>query len=412
MSADGVGAPIRILTFSTLYPNSSYQNHGVFVENRLRHLVEGNCVESTVIAPVPWFPFKSRLFGSWARLNDIPSEEARHGLRVLHPRYLTLPWIGMSVAPHLLYRFMVPFIQQLLGQVGKFDLIDAHYLYPDGVAAVWLGRRFGLPVVVTARGSDVTLIPKYHFPRLLITRALSKAAAIIAVSSALKQELVRLGVPSSRVTVLRNGVDTELFKPPRDRNVARARVGFLRPTLLSVGLLIERKGHERTIRALAYLPEFELVIVGDGPDRKRLERVAQTIGVSERVRMIGSRPHYELSEMYGAADMLVLSSTREGWANVLLESMACGTPVIVSNIPGSCEIVQRPEAGLIVEENTPEAIARAIRRLWTCRPARGSTRAYAENFSWEEVSVGQQRLFARVIGKCSSVALRSEFHSP
>ena len=278
----------------------------------------------------------------------------------------------------------------------RFDAIDAHYLYPDGVAAVWLGRRLGLPVVVTARGTDVTLIPRYAVPRRLIRGAIRGAAALIAVSDALKQALVALGAPADKVTVLRNGVDTTLFRPPANRAAARQALGLHAPTLISVGLLIERKAHHLTIEAMRQLPGFELLIVGEGPEQARLAGLIERFGLSDRVRLLGPRPHGELPSLYGAADALVLASSREGWANVLLESMACGTPVVASNIAGNPEVVREAAAGMIVETNTPEGIGTAVRRLFARLPARDATRAYAEQFGWEETTAGQVAVFRKV----------------
>lgn len=386
---------IRLLTFSTLYPNNARPNHGIFVENRLRHLIASRHACSTVVAPVPWFPSRSSLFGDWARHASVVPIELRHGISVHHPRYPVIPWFGMSSAPYLLYRATLPTLRRLLASGERFDAIDAHYVYPDGVAAVWLGRALGLPTVVTARGTDVNLIPKYVLPRALIRRAISGASALIAVSGALKSELVALGAPDDKVTVLRNGVDITLFRPI-DRASARAELGLTRPTLLSVGHLIERKGHHRVIEAMTRLVEFDLLIAGEGPERGRLNALINRLGLAERVRLLGGWPHAELPSLYGAADILVLASSREGWANVLLEAMACGTPVVASNIWGNPEVVRDVMAGVIAEENTPDGIAAAVRRLFTHLPKRTATRAYAEQFSWNATTDGQLALFSSI----------------
>jgi glycosyltransferase involved in cell wall biosynthesis len=383
---------IRLLTFSTLYPNNVRPNHGIFVENRLRHLIASGHASSTVVAPVPWFPSRSARFGDWGRHASVSPTELRHGIMVHHPRYPVIPWIGMAAAPYLLYRAALPALRRLLGSGQRFDAIDAHYVYPDGVAAVWLGRTLGLPTVVTARGTDINLIPRYVLPRALIRRAIAGAAALIAVSAALKNELVALGAPDDKVTVLRNGVDLTQFRPV-DRAAARAALGLTRTTLLSVGHLIERKGHHRVIEAMPLLPEFELLIVGEGPERRRLAALIERLGLAGRVRLLGARPHVELPSIYGAADVLVLASTREGWANVLLEAMACGTPVVASNIWGNPEVVSEAAAGVIADENTPEYIAEAVKRLFAHSPGRAATRAYAEQFSWESTTAGQVALF-------------------
>ncbi|MBN8890111.1 MAG: glycosyltransferase [Rhodospirillales bacterium] len=394
---------LRLLTFSTLFPDSTRPNFGVFVENRLRHLVATGAARSTVLAPVPWFPAGlGARFAAWSRFARVPREETRHGLVVHHPRFVVLPKVGMAVAPLLLFLAARRALGRLVAQGFEFDAIDAHYLYPDGVAAVWLGRAFGKPVVVTVRGSDVTELPDYAVPRALIRRAIAGADALISVSGGLKDALVALGAPPEKVTVLRNGVETDVFRPT-DRDATRARLGLARPTLISVGGLIPRKGHHLTIAAMHLLPEYDLLIVGEGPERARLEALAAAAGVAGRVRLLGPRPHGELPAFYGAADAMVLASSREGWANVLLESMACGTPVVASNIPGNPEVVRARAGGVIIGENTAEGIAAGVRDLFADMPARAATRAYAEPFSWDETSAGQLEVFRRVLARRASL---------
>jgi len=386
---------MKILTFSTLYPHAARPSHGIFVETRLRHLLASGRVESRVVAPVPWFPSGNPRFGDYAVHARAPCEERRHGIEVIHPRYPLLPKIGMTIAPFLLARAVTPVIERIL-QTYAFDLIDAHYFYPDGVAAALLGKRVGKPVVITARGTDVNLIPRYRLPRAMIRWAARRAAGIITVARALKDDLIRMGVPDERIEVLRNGVDLQLFRPV-DRDAARRTLGFSRTTLLSVGLLIPRKGHDLVIQALRHLPEMDLIVIGDGPERGSLGSLARQSGAGDRVRFVGALAQDELRSYYGAADALVLASSREGWANVLLESMACGTPVVASEAGGSPEVVAAPEAGVLMAERTPHAVAAAVRRLFADCPDRAATRRYAEKFSWEETTRGQLRLFESVL---------------
>ena len=375
-------ATLRLLTFSTLYPNPAQPSHGVFVENRLRHLLASGDVEATVLAPVPWFPGRSV---------NVPAMELRHGITVHHPRFLALPGLGMFTNPTALFLVARRVLARLLREGGVFDAIDAHYLFPDGAAAIRLGREFGLPVVVTARGSDTSLLPQYRWPRRLIQGTLTQADGVIAVSAGLKQGLVGLGAAPAKVAVLRNGVDLSMFKPP----AARMTSGATR--LLSVGLLIPRKGHDIIIRALPMLPEVVLTIIGEGPEHAALTHLANSLGVAGRVHLLGAKPHHTLPGHYGAADILVLASSREGWANVLLEAMACGTPVIASPAWGSREAVSSPAAGLVLDETTPEAIAAAVLRLQAAPPDRAATRAHAEGFSWEATTAGQLALFRTVL---------------
>ena len=381
------GASVRIVTFSTLYPNPAQPNHGVFVENRLRHLVAGGEAICTVLAPVPWFPGRAPARGA------VPAEEFRRGLRVLHPRFLALPKLGLLTNPAMLERAALPALRRLAPQ---FDLLDAHYLFPDGVAAVRLGRRLGKKVVITARGSDTSQLPHLPFAGAMIREALYEADAIIAVSEGLKQGLLALGAPENKITVLRNGVDTAIFHPPADRAALRAELGLGAGKLLvSVGLLIPRKRHHLTIEALRDLPDHCLVILGEGPERAALEALATRLGVAGRVTLLGARPHTELTRWYGAADVMVLASEREGWANVLLESMACGTPVVATPAWGVTEAISTPEAGRVVAEASAAAIAAGVREV--ARLSRAATRTHAERFGWEGTTRGQISLFRRLL---------------
>jgi glycosyltransferase involved in cell wall biosynthesis len=304
----------------------------------------------------------------------------------------------MSLAPATLFVAAKRKIEQLLAEGADFDAIDAHYIYPDGVAAVLLARHFRKPVVITARGSDLTLIARHIAPRAMIRWAAHQADALITVSAGLREEFCRLNVPADKITVLRNGVDLELFRPV-DRFLARAKLRVDRPCLVSVGHLIPRKGHDLAIEALSSLPGFLLLVVGEGPERSTLEALASQLGVGARVRFLGSIPHEGLREIYGAADALILASSREGWANVLLESMACGTPVIASDIPGTREVVAEPASGRLMRDRSPQAIIEAVLAMLAAPIDRSATRAYAERFSWDATTSGQLAILDTVCAK-------------
>lgn len=398
MSPRSIGEPLRLLTISSLYPNAVAPDFGVFVENRLRHLVASGEVQARVVAPVPWFPSRHPAFGAYAALARVPAEERRHGLQIDHPRYLVIPKLGMSLQPMLLYRALRIHLDRLIREGQRIDLIDAHYVYPDGVAAALLARRFHLPLVITARGTDLNLIPRYRLPRRWIVWALGQAQSLVGVCEALARVYIELGASRERVRVLRNGVDLDLFRP-LDRTGARRRLGLDRPCLIMVGQLIERKGVDLAIRALPLLPDVLLLLVGAGPLRAELERLAASLGVVEQVRFLGQVPHAQLPELYGAADALVLASSREGWPNVLLEAMACGTPVLAAPIWGVPEVVREPAAGRLLADRTPEAIAAAWRALQAAPPARAATRHYAERFSWDATTQGQLALFREILSK-------------
>lgn len=391
---------IRLLTFSTLYPSSVRPGHGIFVETRLRELLRSGEVEARVVAPVPWFFSTDPRYGEYARMTRTPKRETHNGIDVLHPRYLLPPKVGMTMAPLTMALGAIPALRQLIAEGYEFDAIDAHYYYPDGVAAALLARHFKKPFTVTARGTDLNLIPKYTLPRRMMQWAASRAAASIGVCSALVDVLREWNIPQDRLHVMRNGVDLERFRPVPQDTVC-AELGLTgSPLLLSVGYLVERKGHHIAIDALAKLlpthPQARLIIIGDGEERDKLRNLCQRLGVADRVTFTGALPNAELYKWYSAADVMILASSREGWANVLLESMACGTPVVAARIWGTPEVVAEDVAGRLVDQRDGGAFAEAIRLLLSAYPDRSRVRSYAEKFSWQSTTDAQLALFDQI----------------
>jgi glycosyltransferase involved in cell wall biosynthesis len=259
-----------------------------------------------------------------------------------------------------------------------------------------VAREFNLPIVITARGTDLNFIPQYAMPRRMIQQTAQRADGLITVCAALKEPLVELGIPASRVTVLRNGVDLEFFRClPREE--ARRHFNLKRRTLGSVGHLIERKGHHHVIAALPHLPDTDLVIAGAGEEKAALQTLATRLNVSDRVTFLGSINQEELRLLYNAMDALVLASSREGWANVLLESMACGTPVIASSVWGTPEVVASSDAGVLMPSLDAAGVVAGYRSLFAHLPDRRDTRSYAEQFSWDKTTQGQLDLFRTAI---------------
>lgn len=384
----------RVLVLSTLYPNAAQPNHGIFVENRLRHTLALGEISASVVAPVPYFPFSHPMFGRYAPFARVPEHEVRHGIDVVHPRYLVIPRLN-RFTPYFLYRTALRVVRNMQKQGQTFDVIDAHYFYPDGVAAALLGRKLRIPVVITGRGTDLTLIPKDARARRKIQWAIRQSSAMITVCEDLRRHLLNLGAPEDRTLSLRNGVDLDQFTPG-DRAAARTQFASSRFTWLSVGSLIPRKGHHITIEALARSLDCNLLIAGSGPLRAELELLAGRLGVGHRVRFLGDVPHAALPGVYRAADVMILASEREGWANVLLEAMACGTPVIATNINGTAEVVRAPAAGRLMAARTPEALLAAMSELRRNMPSSQATRAYAELFSWTQTANANKALLKDV----------------
>lgn len=404
MTRAGTQRALKLLVVTSLYPNSVQTRHGIFVEERLRSLLVSGAVTARVIAPVPWFPLKHPRFGRYADFAAVPAREVRYGIEILHPHYPVVPRIGMTLGPTSMATAVVPAVKQMLSEGYDFDLIDAHYFYPDGVAAARLSRRFQRPVVITARGTDVNKIPEFRVPRRQIMDAARQAVAIITVSRALRDSLIKLGVKEKKITPLRNGVDLERFAPIAP-DLARSGLDCTdaeknERIWLSVGHLVENKGVHVTIRALARAPGVTLLVVGTGPEEARLHTLAARYGVVDRVLFLGHVEHDALPVYFSAADALVLPARTEGMPNVVLEAMACGAAVIATSVGGIPEVVQEPVAGALMRERTSEAVIAAwhtVCQYGIDQHQRDARRAYAQRFSWSDTARGQLTLFRRIV---------------
>ncbi len=381
---------MNILTITTLFPNQKQFRHGIFIETRLRYLLNTGKITATVIAPVPWFPFKSDFFKQYAIYAEVPRFEEKAGLDVYHPRYLVIPKIGMLFTPFFMAVALYVQIKKLQKK-EKFELIDAHYYYPDGVAVALVAKVLKIPFFISARGSDINLISDFILPRKMILWAANLASGSITVSRALKDKMLELGFNPDKIHVYRNGIDLELFKP-LNKKKCKKKYGLTKKVLLSIGNLIELKGHSLIIEAMQELEGFQLVIVGKGERKRSLKLLVEKLNLTDRVVFFNEKTQSELVEIYSASDAFVLASSNEGMANVLLESIACGTPVVATNVGGSPEVVRNPDAGILIKR-TPKDIAQGVLALFDNYPARENTRKYAENFSWESTTQGLLKLF-------------------
>jgi glycosyltransferase involved in cell wall biosynthesis len=287
-------------------------------------------------------------------------------------------------------------VKQILGSRASEIILDAHFLYPDGAAAVILGRCLGLPVVITARGSDVNVKAQNAVMRRWIRWSARNCSAIVTVSQALADSLGELGIVATVLEVLPNGVDLDKFRP-QDRDACRAEFGLSGKVVVSVGHLVPEKGHQIAIEAIVTLPDVELLIVGEGPERASLERQAHKLGVERRVRFLGLVPHRDMAKIYNLADALVLPSLREGMPNVILESIACGTRVVATDVGGIGEVIVSPVAGRLMRERTAAALSEALAAVLSEEVPVARIRAFAERFGWSAVIDRQLALYRRVL---------------
>ena len=233
---------------------------------------------------------------------------------------------------------------------------------------------------------------------------------VVAVSDALRRALLELGIEAGRIVVLRNGVDTEYFRP-EPRNKARQAIGLALPSAsrlaVSVGNLVPLKGHDLAIQACTSIPGLHLAIIGRGALEARLRALVRDLG-TDRVHFVPEVEQQRLRSFYSAADLLILASEREGMPNVVIEALACGTPVIATAVGGVPEVVDSPTAGRLVSERTPEVLAHAIVALLAAPPEREDVRAYALRLSWSETVSGLYKVFATVVAdqpECAHTAV-------
>ena len=371
---------LRVLTLSTLFPNAAQPTLGVFVERQTLGLAARPDVELEVVAPVGLPVWPLSLHPHYALLRRLPPRENWKGLEVHRPRYRVWPVVGMRQTARALARALLPQLRAIRAHF-LFDVIDAEFFWPDGPAAMHLAAALGVPFSVKARGSDIHLWGAKPGIREQIVEAGRRADGLLAVSASLKEDMAALGLPRDRIRIHHTGVDLDRFRPV-DRAAARQALGVEGPLLVSAGWLIARKGQVHAIDALAQLPEATLLIVGEGPDRGLLEQAADRAGVAGRVRFLGSRPHEELPALLAAADVAVQPTEYEGLANVWVEALACGTPVVTCDVGGARDAVDRPAAGRLVPRD-PAAIAAAVRELLARPSPPDAVRASAEKFSWQ-----------------------------
>ncbi|MCM2681477.1 glycosyltransferase [Echinimonas agarilytica] len=379
---------MKVLVVSSLYPNNANLKHGIFVHHRMKQLrAHYPEIEIKVIAPVPWFPIASDTFGEYGRFAKAAAFEVIDGIEVYHPRYLVVPKVGMQLTPLSFARAIRTTAEQIKADGFDFEMIDGHYYYPDGVALERACRTLKVPFNVTARGTDINFIPEQSpAARQKIELVLQKTTHNLAVCKALMDTMQDdLGAPKHNAVVARNGVDLELFAyaDENQQTAQQQKLGLKSSKMiLSVGHLVERKGHHLIVDAMQHIDDCELWILGAGEMRNSLEQQIKKLGLEHKVKLLGEMTQPEMIQYYQSADCLVLASSREGWANVLLEAMACGTPVVATNIWGTPEVLPESDQQYLAPRSS-DALGHAIQQRLSAPSNRAYYRQHAEKFSWQ-----------------------------
>ena len=400
---------------SHLFPNYKNPNTGSFVVEQLRHL-QRYC-EITVLVPHPWVPpVVGGLSKKWRQYAQLPDEETVVGIKVLHPRRLVIPrvnsWAWMTVSVTLSYwHFLSRSHRFTESPFHRFTHIEGHFVLPDGFAAAFLGKRFGKPSIIHVHGTDVHTIPQQSaLLKFLTIRALRHADAIRAVSSDLAEQAMKLmdagkwrrrdtetrrhgeTERAKKIWVIPNGVDLNKFRVMA-RQEAKRQLGLDEDKryLLYVGRLVAVKGLDLLLDAFTQLVQnrndVELVLIGDGTERHALVQRATTLGIKDKVHFVGAQPHEWVALWMNAGDVLCLPSRKEGFGAVLIEALACGTPVVATSVGGIPEIVDDEQVGRLVRSRDPKEMAACIEEVLENRWDRQQLRDYvAERFSFEVVT--------------------------
>ena len=398
---------MKVLVVSTMFPSAANPVHAVFVRNRIQRVAE-RC-DVRVLSPIPWFPFAVHL-KRYQHRKGIPHHDVIGGLETRYPRFLSIPALFKPLDGVFLF-LSVWWAARKLRKEFDFDLIDAHLAYPDGYGCALLAKWLKKPLLVTLRGHDVNDVPKYPVRRRQVQYALRTANRVIGVARALCRAAVDLGCDESKTTVVSNGVDGELFGLD-DRVTARRALGLpeKRRIILGVGHLVERKGFHLLVDAVgrlheAGLDDVYLVIVGgpgeEGDWRDVIRERIRANRLEDHVLLAGAQLNNTLRNWYNAADVFCLASEKEGWANVLLETLACGTPAVATNVWGTPEVVSSDDYGVLVER-TPESIAEGLRRALEKNWDREAISRYALGHTWDRVADRVLENFHTALGREST----------
>jgi teichuronic acid biosynthesis glycosyltransferase TuaC len=376
------GILMKILSLSLVYPNPDEPGLGLFVRSRLQALAELAAVK--VVAPIPWLDY-SNPKGKLLRGRAFPGSRWDGPVEVFHPRWL-FPPNGTPLNVACLAARLLPMLRRIRRDF-PFDLIDAHFGYPEGSAATLLSATFGLPFAITLRGNE-PVFAGYRYRRAALRWAFRRASRVIAVSEDLRQFAVKLGAPEERTITIPNGVDGDVF-------YSRERIAATRKTIVSAGELIEAKGHHLVAEALKGLldegVDAELLIVGGtarGGARfeETLRRRVVDLGLSDRVRFVGVVDRNGMAELLSAADVFCLASFTEGWPNVLNEALACGAPAVATRVGGVPAMLPDERYGIMVPPQNLAALRDALREALSRQWDREAISARGRARSWQQVA--------------------------
>jgi len=397
---------MNIIIFSNLFPNKLEPERGNFIALMVSKLAK--IAKAQVISPLPWFPNlsllkKIPLLWQWAIFSEIPYKDNYKNIQVHYPKYFFLPKIGFIFQP---ITIIISTYYQLrkIKKDNNVDIINAHWIFPDAVSAVYISRLLRIPCVVSARGCDINKYSASYFRRKLINWTLHNSDHITVVSNALKESIINIyNIDKNKITIIPNGVDESIFHL-MDQDTCRNALDLTLKSkiLLFVGQLHPVKNIATMLKALAIIKNnkkliFNTIIIGAGPLEFELKKLASDLGLtSSEVDFKGQQTHTDVATYFGAADLLCLPSLREGRPNVVIEALATGLPVVASNVGGIPELINSSNGALVSPSDEIElakAISVSMDKNWD-RSEIASTQSAS---SWDSCAKQYLDLFTKVL---------------
>ena len=390
----------KVLVLSRNYPNSVTPILGLWVKGLVTHLAQ--LCEIKVIAPTPYCPPLPGLKG-FTRFRSIERALRVDGVEVLHPRFITGPGYSTYNIESSLYYWSIRHYIDKLRKTFPFELIHAHFSYPDGVVAAKLAARYNVPFMITEHASWTPWMNDYPKVNRQAVWASERSAFHIAVSRFARQTIASYTGETEKLRILPNGVDVENFTP-------RTNGDRMDPNqILYVGFMRRVKGVDVLLRAMQIVvernPKLKLVLVGGGVYRHsqaqelELHEMTKELGIEKNVSFVGIKTPAEVASYMRQSSVLVLPSRKETFGAVLVEALACGTPVVATTCGGTTDIVDESVGKLVPTEDS-RALAEAILDIVSDRDRYDSKklRDYAvSNFGWSDVARRTVDLYGEAI---------------
>lgn len=390
---------MRVLVLSSLFPRDTSPNIGIFIKEQLEE-IKKLCSVVGVISPIPWFPFLMKFRGKHGGKHDLV-EEKWGNIGIYRPSFFMIPRLTIYLNGFFYFISVYIFLRRKK-ELNDFDILHVHFAYPAGFAGVLLGKILKRRIVLSVRGTDINDFPRNLLLRILIRYTLKNVEEIIAVGNALKEKVSNLGIDTHKITVIPNGVNLNIFKSI-SKKTARDRLGIDidSKVILNVGNLVKVKGVEYLLKAFKEIYYSNsickpvLIIIGTGPLYNTIKKIICDFGISDNVILKRYVTHEEIPLWINSSDVFCLTSLNEGRPNVLYEAIACGIPVVATNVGGVSEIIVSSDLGELVPPRNVIEIKNALERVLNKAWDNQSIRKYALSHSMAKYSEEVVKVYHR-----------------